>query len=43
MENQVETMEYETPQVKMVVVEVEQGFAASPDLEKPVRGNSSDW
>ena len=24
-------MEYETPQVKMVVVEVEQGFAASPD------------
>ena len=30
MGNLVEEMEYETPQVKMVVVEVEQGFAASP-------------
>lgn len=29
MKNLVEEMEYETPQVKMIVVEVEQGFAAS--------------
>ena len=29
MKNLVEEMEYETPQVKMVVVEVEQGFALS--------------
>ena len=42
MGNQVEEMEYETPEVKMVVVEVEQGFAVS-DLERPGRGNSSDW
>ena len=42
MGNVVEEMEYETPQVKMVVVEVEQGFAVS-DLENPRRGNSSDW
>lgn len=35
-------MEYETPQVKMIAVEVEQGFAVS-DLETPGRGDSSDW
>lgn len=42
MENQVEGMEYETPQVKMVIVEVEQGFAVS-NLENPGRGDSADW
>ena len=29
MNNQVKEMEYETPRVKMIVVEVEQGFAVS--------------
>ena len=29
MKNLVEEMEYETPQVKMIAVEVEQGFAVS--------------
>ncbi len=29
MKNLVEEMGYETPQVKMIAVEVEQGFAAS--------------
>lgn len=42
MENQVEEMVYETPQVKMIVVEVEQGFAIS-DLENPGRNSSSEW
>ena len=31
MKNLVEEMGYETPEVKMVVVEVEKGFALSPD------------
>ena len=30
MKNLVEEMGYETPEVKMVVVEVEKGFALSP-------------
>ena len=29
MENQVEEMVYETPQVKMILVEVEKGFAVT--------------
>ena len=37
MKNLVEEMEYETPQVKMIAVEVEQGFAGS-DLESPGYG-----
>jgi hypothetical protein len=42
MENLVEEMDYETPQVKMIAVEVEQGFAIS-NLENPGRGDSADW
>ena len=41
MENQVEVMVYETPCVKMIEVEVEQGFAGS--LEDPRDGGSYDW
>lgn len=37
MENQLEEMVYETPCVKMIEVEVEQGFAVS-DLESPEYG-----
>ena len=33
MKNLVEEMGYETPEVKMVVVEVEKGFALSPGDE----------
>lgn len=39
MKNFVEEMDYETPQVKMIVVEVEQGFAAS-QLEGPGYGGN---
>lgn len=39
MENQVEEMVYETPQVKMIEVEVEQGFALSPGGT----GNDMEW
>jgi hypothetical protein len=35
MKNLVEEMDYETPQVKMIVVEVEQGFAASDGATTP--------
>lgn len=43
MENQVEEMVYETPCVKMIEVEVEQGFALSENVENPRRGDRSDW
>ena len=33
MKNQVEEMEYETPEVKMIEVEVEQGFAVSDSTD----------
>lgn len=42
MENQEEEMVYETPQVKMIAVVVEQGFAVS-ELESPRRGGRADW
>lgn len=42
MKEQVEEMDYETPQVKMIVVEVEQGFAVT-NLETPNETNSSGW
>jgi hypothetical protein len=43
MENLVEEMVYETPCVKMIEVEVEQGFARSDNMEDPRRGDRSDW
>lgn len=42
MENQVEEMVYETPQVKMIAVKVENGFGIS-NVENPRGGRSSDW
>ena len=44
MKNQVEEMEYETPEVKMIEVEVEQGFAVSGgNLENPRYNDEEDW
>lgn len=43
MENQVKEVGYETPEVKMVEVEVEQGYALSENLENPRGGRDSDW
>ena len=43
MENQAEEMVYETPRVKMITVEVEQGFFVSENMENPRRGSRSDW
>ena len=37
-----EEMVYETPRVRMIEVEVEQGFAVS-NVENPTRGGRSDW
>ena len=43
MKNQVEEMEYETPEVKMIEVEVEQGFAVSGgNLENPRYNDEED-
>ena len=37
-------MVYETPQVEVIVVEVEKGFAASPgNIENPIEGEESEW
>ena len=36
-------MEYETPEVKMIEVEVEQGFALSTNLENPRFNDEEDW
>ena len=43
MENQLEEMVYETPCVKMIEVEVAQGFALCENVENPRRGDRSDW
>ena len=35
---------YESPQIEVVNVEVEQGFAASPSLENPLFGGDfQEW
>lgn len=43
MKSEMEEMVYETPQVKMIEVEVENGFAQSENMENPTRGGRSDW
>ena len=37
-----ELLAYETPQVEVIEVEVEKGFAVS-NLENPEEGEESDW
>ena len=37
-----ELLSYEVPQVEVIEVEVEKGFAIS-SLENPERGDSADW
>lgn len=35
---------YETPQIELIEVEVEKGFAASPgNVENPTEGEESEW
>lgn len=34
-----EFIKYEAPEVELIEVEVEKGFAASPQLENPGQGN----
>ena len=42
-----EMMQYESPQVEIIEVEVERGFAQSPgndgNIENPVQGNEGEW
>lgn len=42
MKEIIEEMGYETPEVEMIKVEVEQGFAVS-NLENPGMGSESGW
>ena len=36
-------LNYITPEIEMIEVEIEKGFANSPSLEDPEDGGTTDW